>query len=212
MTTISRTIDLLIDKDTLFAFLTDSAAIATIFNATGAMVKPEQGGTFEINFPKGDSTKGCKILTINPTNELKVEWVGPSIHRPFGFMRNTVSFLLEEKANGVTLTLNHGPFEEGADWEDARLYYEENWDQWLHNLSVMASTAAGGDDQELPTEMLTLVAGGRGGWQRFASTRSFSNKLQPKFSLNSLKLKPYPAPADTLGVGGRSIGTIADCC
>ena len=212
MSTISRTIELPIDKDTLFAFLTDAAAIATIFNAKSAMVNPEQGGTYEINFPKGDSTKGCKILTINPTNELKVEWTGPSIHRPFSFMRNTLTFLLEENGKGTNLTINHGPFEEGADWEAARLYYEENWDQWFHNLSVMATTAAGEDDQELPNEMLTLVAGGRGGWQQFSRTRSFSNRLQPKFSLNSLKLKPYPGPADKLGVGGRQIGTIADCC
>lgn len=211
MSSITRSLALSVDSDLAFALLTDSSSVATIFSAQKAFVSPQEGGEFEIYFDDDDSTKGCKILEIDPCSKLVFEFKGPTKHRPFGFVQNTITFSVVEQDGKANVDICHDGFKDGNDWDNAKEYFEENWDRWVHNLQVMAF-ATEQDDLELSEELLSAVAGGRGGWRKMfqmmqSRRKPTRNILSNKYSLTNLKLSALP---QGISRGGTKMATVAD--
>ena len=210
MSSITRSLTVPVGSDLAFALLTDSSSVATIFSAQKAYVMPEEGGDFEIYFDDDDSTQGCKIKEIDPCNKLVVEFKGPTKHRPFAFVQ--IQFLCSPREDGKTVVdISHDGFQDSDEWTTAKEYFEENWDRWAHNLQVMAA-ATEQDDLELSPELLSAVAGGRGGWKKMfnlAQSRGKFNRgaLSTRYSLANLKLSSLPRG---ISRGGTNMATVAD--
>ena len=187
MSRITKAIELPVGKDEIFSLLVDSASIATIFGAQRASVFPEKGGAFEIYFfgEDVDSTKGCKIVNFDPGNSIEFEFKGPSQHKSYSFVQNTISIQLSEVGSNTKIHIIHGPFAEGGEWEEAKAYFDSNWNRWVNNLIVLCA-ATDQEDEEIPEDLLATVAGGKGGWARF---RKAPGMIKPRYNLSSLKLK-----------------------
>ena len=186
MSNIAKAIELPVGKEDIFSLLVDSASIATIFGAQRASVFPEKGGVFEIYFfgEDVDSTKGCKVVSFDPENSIEFEFVGPSQHKPYSFVKNTIKINLSQNGENTKVEFIHGPFEEGGEWVEAKTYFENNWNRWINNLIVLCA-ATDQEDEEIPADLLATVAGGKGGWTRFRQ----AYKIKPRYNLSSLKLK-----------------------
>ena len=94
MSSITRSIQLPVSVAEAFSFFSDSASVATIFGARRAVVYPVVGGEFEIFFGEDDmdSTKNCKIVEFVPEVKIATEFIGPTKHRPYGFLKNSITF------------------------------------------------------------------------------------------------------------------------
>jgi uncharacterized protein YndB with AHSA1/START domain len=107
-----------------------------------ADVEPVVSGKYELFWepddPKNNSTIDCKILAIEPVHYLNFEWKGPDQFKHF--MNNarpltnvTVIFMAKgDHRAGVTLI--HTGWRDSAEWNQARVYFENAWNRAFDNL------------------------------------------------------------------------------
>lgn len=100
-----------------------------------ADVEPEVGGKYELfwdlNDKENNSTKGCKVLALQPGKLLSFEWKGP---KQFShFMNETrplthvvVTFIPCEE--GTEIHLVHTGWGTTSEWEEARQWFEKAWE------------------------------------------------------------------------------------
>ncbi len=117
-----------------------------------ADVKPVVGGTFELFWNpedrENDSTIGCKITAIEPGKLLSFEWKGPKKYKHF--MNNAdplthvvVSFIPCKEKNTqppcTEIHLIHSGWGSSAEWEEARLWFENAWNDAFENLNKLVN-------------------------------------------------------------------------
>ena len=121
------------------------------FFGTDAHIELRVGGSYEIYFlprdnPQCDanSTKGARLLTIEPGKELAFEWTAP----PFASQFNTqplptwVEVRLEplegDSGRTVVLMAHHG-FQRGHDWDRVYEFFVRSWASVLYRLDLVCS-------------------------------------------------------------------------
>lgn len=117
-----------------------------------ADVKPVVGGKYELFWNpedrENDSTIGCKITAIEPSKLLSFEWKGPKQYKHF--MNNAdplthvvVSFIPCNEKDSPTLYteihLIHSGWRSSAEWEEARLWFENAWNVAFENLNKLVN-------------------------------------------------------------------------
>lgn len=110
-----------------------------------ANIETKVGGKYEVynGEDKDDNTEGCKVLGIDPTGYLVIEWKGP---KQFAKLMNTentltqVCVLLHPKGKFTQVTIIHSGWGAGTEWKKAYEYFESAWKAALTKLeSVMSS-------------------------------------------------------------------------
>jgi len=124
--------------DVFFAWATSDGA--KTFFAPDAKIEPRVGGAFEVYFapeaPAGlKGSEGCKILDIEADNRITFSWnfppTLPAIRKEH--TRVTVTFFkMSEKQTRVHL--DQTGWQEGADWDKGRAYFEHAWSVVLKRL------------------------------------------------------------------------------
>jgi uncharacterized protein YndB with AHSA1/START domain len=112
-----------------------------------ADVEPVVGGKYELFWNpedrENDSTLGCKITAIEPGKFLSFQWRGPVQYKHF--MNNAdplthvvVFFLPCREENSPTpcteVHLIHSGWKSSAEWEEARRWFEQAWDNAFEEL------------------------------------------------------------------------------
>ncbi len=124
--------------DAFFAFAT-SEGVKTFFAPEGK-VEPRVGGAFEIYFapdaPLGlKGSEGCKILELAVDERLTFSWNFPPSLPAIRKEHTRVSvtfFKISDKQTRVLL--DQTEFQDGADWEKGRQYFEHSWTVVLKRL------------------------------------------------------------------------------
>ncbi len=112
-----------------------------------ADVEPTVGGKYELFWnpenKESDSTIGCKIMALEPGKFLAFEWKGPKQYE--GFMNtadpltHVVVFFIPcgatmNSSDWTEVHLIHSGWRSSAEWEEARIWFEKDWDVAFKNL------------------------------------------------------------------------------
>ncbi|KKO52970.1 SRPBCC family protein [Paenibacillus sp. DMB20] len=137
------------DRKLVWKAWTESERITQWF-APEAHIQPEVGGAFELYFNPGNkdvmSTKGCKFIRLNAPETLAFEWKGPD---PFAAVMNeagnltVVEVVLEKLDGGTAVRLRHSGWGDSADFEQARAWHVEAWEQMLGSLKSSMEAGEG---------------------------------------------------------------------
>lgn len=143
---IYRVINLKCDQQKAFEMFTVNKHLEK-WLTTAADVEPRVGGKFELFWnpedKENDSTIGCRVTAIRPNRFLSFEWKGPKQYK--NFMNNAdplthvVVFFIPckegESSNACTeVHLVHSGWRSSAEWEQARLWVDKNWDAAFEEL------------------------------------------------------------------------------
>jgi len=105
--------------------------------AADAIVEPRVGGKYELFWDledrSKDSTVGCRFTVFEENRIIAADWTGPP---EFEIVMNTADPLTHllvtfEKTenNEVVVDLIHTGWGSSPEWEKARLYFENAWEQ-----------------------------------------------------------------------------------
>ena len=142
MSTIERSVKLTVGAAEALSYFTEPRSLATIFAAERAEVEPREGGPFELYWRSGDSTKGCTITRLVEGEALSAEFTAPTEHRDLGAQADgSITVRVRDEGDGSVAELAH----DVGDGGDAREYFEKRWDEWAHNLQVLAFSDEGGE-------------------------------------------------------------------
>ncbi|NPD88868.1 MAG: SRPBCC domain-containing protein [Asgard group archaeon] len=119
---------------TAFEYFTDNKLLEEWLTKE-ADVEPEVGGKYELFWvpedKENDSTIGCKILALQHDKFLSFEWKGPKMYKHF--MNNVrpltnvvVTFIPID--GGTEIHLLHTGWRDSPEWEEARLWFENQWE------------------------------------------------------------------------------------
>ncbi|MET3698464.1 uncharacterized protein YndB with AHSA1/START domain [Bacillus oleivorans] len=115
-----------------------------------AIVEPIVGGKYELYFEpgneEGNCTKGCTIISLEPFTRLSFTWKGPD---PLAELMNQDSQLTEvyvtlhEMGEHTEVTVKHGGWGEGPEWQKAREWHVMAWNQVLNSLKSALESGEG---------------------------------------------------------------------
>lgn len=137
------------DRDYVFKLMTEAPTASAWLWANRSKIDLEVGGEFAIHWlpetDDEDSTSGCHITALDPGSLLAVEWKGPTVFKPFGFMNaerplTHVVFSLEGGKGACELRIIHSGFRNGDNWDVAAEYFRTAWAMWSTTLAEMATT------------------------------------------------------------------------
>jgi uncharacterized protein YndB with AHSA1/START domain len=131
--------------DEAFRYFADDTRVAC-WLAPAAHIEPVVGGPYEIFWDPADrahnSTLGCKVTATTPGELLAFEWRGPVEFE--GFMNQadplthvTVAFV--PRAAGCAVHLMHTGWRSGAEWEQARRWFERAWTMAFQALGELVT-------------------------------------------------------------------------
>jgi len=124
--------------DVFFAFATTEGA--KTFFAPDAKVEPRVGGAFEMYFapdaPPGlKGSEGCKILDMEADSRLVFSWNFPPSLPNIRKQRTRVMITFFKMSETQTrVLLDQTEWQEGADWDKGRQYFESAWTTVLKRL------------------------------------------------------------------------------
>lgn len=106
-----------------------------------AFVELKVGGKYELFWnpedKENDSTIGCKILALQPSEFLCFEWKGPKQFKHFMNevkpLTNVVVFFIPS-SEGTEVHLLHTGWRDTPEWEEARLWFDKAWAEALSEL------------------------------------------------------------------------------
>ncbi len=118
----------------------------TSFLAPKANIKLEDNGPYEILFdpeaPLGfRGTEGCKILGLQQTNTLSVEWKSPPQFPNVRRQKTRVNIYMERVEALTKVRVTHSGWQEGEEWDEAYEFSDRAWDL---NLARMQQRFASG--------------------------------------------------------------------
>lgn len=114
---------------------------------TSAEVEPRIGGKYELFWNpadrENDSTIGCRVTALSPGELIAFEWKGASQHKTFmndvrPLTHVTVSIIpVDDEATDVHLV--HSGWRDGAEWDEARQWFEQAWASAFEALQERAA-------------------------------------------------------------------------
>lgn len=119
--------------------------------APEAIVEAKDGGPYELYFVPGDktgmNTRGCKILSLVPGNELIFQWKGPDQFQALMNKENeltTVQVTFESiDVSHTKVSVKHKGFLDGQAWDEAEKWHEIAWTGVLSSLKSALETGKG---------------------------------------------------------------------
>lgn len=112
--------------------------------AQSANIEPYVGGKYELFWDlenlDANSTIGCKITAIETNKLLCFEWKGPKQFASFmndadPLTHVSVSFISDlENQNKTEIHLIHTGWRGNGNWEQARVWFENVWEETLNDL------------------------------------------------------------------------------
>ncbi|WP_054955856.1 SRPBCC family protein [Paenibacillus dakarensis] len=146
---ISQSITIESKPELVWRAWTESDRITEWF-APSAEIEPRLNGKFELYFNPANkstmSTKGCKIVKLEPCNTLAFQWKGPD---PFAAAMNhedhltVVEVKLQPLENGTQVSLLHTGWGDSEDWLQAREWHVQAWEQMLGSLKSSIESGEG---------------------------------------------------------------------
>ncbi|MGI0053523.1 MAG: SRPBCC family protein [Thermoplasmata archaeon] len=104
----------------------------------GARIEPRVGGAYEVTW-EGDTpfVSSGTITRLTPDVDVGFTWRAPPafdelMNRPEP--KTQVYVRLQESPEGIDVTLEHSGWGSGPEWEAARSWHFELWDDRLHRL------------------------------------------------------------------------------
>lgn len=127
------------DIETLWSAWTEESKITKWFSPH-ANIEPHVGGAFELFFDPENhdrmSTKGCKIIEIEPPRFLHFQWKGPDQFS--NIMNNppqtSVKLTLEPENSDVLQTIEHTGWKVSENWCQAKVWHIKAWRGVLTDL------------------------------------------------------------------------------
>jgi uncharacterized protein YndB with AHSA1/START domain len=121
----------------IFSAFTDPTHLAG-WLADSAEVDPRAGGKYVLRWtgPVAFESRGV-IRQFTPDLDIGFTWQGPPefaqlLNEPAP--KTHVYVRLAESPEGIDITMEHGGWESGEPWEDARSWHFHFWDDRLHRL------------------------------------------------------------------------------
>lgn len=114
---------------------------AKTFFAPNARVELRPQGRYEILFdasaaPGLQGSEGCQVLSYVPERMLSFSWNAPPQFPSIRAKRTFVVVELQPKGNQTQVTLTHGGWGEGAEWDAVYAYFGRAWEVVLDNLEA----------------------------------------------------------------------------
>ena len=103
----------------------------------GATVDPKVGGAIELHWDGEPTfTSHGTITELTPEVDVGFTWEAPP---PYGAVMNPspgtkVYVRLQDSPEGIDVTLEHSGWKSGPEWEEARSWHFQLWDDRLHRL------------------------------------------------------------------------------
>ncbi|HEV2317249.1 MAG TPA: SRPBCC domain-containing protein [Thermoplasmata archaeon] len=103
-----------------------------------ARIEPVVGGAYELEWTGTPAFRSAgKVTRITPELDIGFSWFGPSefdalMNRPEPL--TSVYVRLQESPEGIDVTLEHQGWVSGPQWEEARSWHFQLWDDRLHRL------------------------------------------------------------------------------
>jgi hypothetical protein len=118
----------------------------TSFLAPKANIKLEDNGPYEILFdpeaPLGfRGTEGCKIIGLEQTKRLSVEWKAPPQFPNVRRQKTHVDIRIETVEALTKVRIGHSGWQWGEEWDEAYEFFDHAWDL---DLARMQQTLASG--------------------------------------------------------------------
>ncbi len=123
----------------VFAVFSSNEGVQSFFSK-GSNVDFRPDGDYEILFfPEREvgqrGAEGMKVLAIEPDRRLSITWNAPPAWPEVRGQRTVVTFSFEAVGSDHTaVTLNHGLWGQGSDWQAVNEYFQEGWDVVLFRL------------------------------------------------------------------------------
>ncbi|HEX4952002.1 MAG TPA: SRPBCC domain-containing protein [Thermoanaerobaculia bacterium] len=134
----------------LWELWTTEAGVRSFF-APGARIEPRVGGRYELTFdPAGDpegereGTKGCKILSFEPSSLLAFEWKGREVMvemntPPLPTWVELRFTPLAGEPSRTKVSFAHRGFGEGGSWELGWVFFSGAWNAVMQSLQTRCS-------------------------------------------------------------------------
>ncbi|MBO0888303.1 SRPBCC domain-containing protein, partial [Candidatus Bathyarchaeota archaeon] len=107
----------------------------TSFFAPKANIEAKVGGLYELffdlNAPRGfQGTEGCRILNLDPPNNLAFEFIAPPQFPNVRRVRTRVDVVFDEVLKGglVKVSVIHSGFVEGEEWDESFDFFSWSWE------------------------------------------------------------------------------------
>ena len=138
---IHRQVKLNCDQEKAFAMFTQDSKVVT-WLAEVARIEAHVGGKYELfwdpDHQEVNSTIGCTITAIERNKLLCFEWKGPSHFPLMNSVRPlthvSVSFCPDCAGEATEIHLVHTGWRSDDSWEQARLWFDAVWAQFLERL------------------------------------------------------------------------------
>ncbi len=123
----------------VFSAFSSNAGVRTFFSR-GSNVDFRPDGDYEILFfPDREAgqrgAEGMKVLAIEPNKRLSITWNAPPAWPEVRNQRTVVTFSFEATSQDHTeVTLHHGLWGQGSDWQEVNEYFQGGWDVILYGL------------------------------------------------------------------------------
>ncbi|KPJ73583.1 hypothetical protein AMJ52_03425 [candidate division TA06 bacterium DG_78] len=137
---IYRTINLPCDEQKAFQMFTVNEHLEN-WLTMAADVEAKVGGKYELFWNvedrENDSTIGCKVLVFQPNSLIVFEWKGPKQFKHF--MNNArpltnVTVFVRQSVEDSEIHLLHAGWRNTPEWDEARQWFEKNWDSAFEKL------------------------------------------------------------------------------
>ncbi|KIL35110.1 ATPase [Cohnella kolymensis] len=150
MRTLHKEIVVSESKELIWYAWTISERVSQWF-APAANIDPRVGGAFELFFIPGNkeqmNTKGCKITSLSPMEQLSFTWKGPD---DFAGLMNSSDSLTEVQVRftqagdkTTNVTIEHTGWGTGEQWDKAFQWHEMAWTQVLNSLKTALESGEG---------------------------------------------------------------------
>ncbi len=128
-------------RESAFAYFTEPVKLCE-WLCENAVVELWLGGKYELYWdldnPEQNSTIGCRITCLQKNELLGFDWKGPVQYAQcmnhVDPLTHVTLFLDAVSDSSCTVHLVHTGWRSGADWEEARAYFERVWAQALRCL------------------------------------------------------------------------------
>jgi len=129
MTTLSKSIYLRADRETVWAYLTDPEKLAIWFHKPPtALTEGEAYAMYGTT--SGDKLMWGKVTVAQPFEHLEYSFT----IAPMGDATSTVTWRLQEVAGGTRLSLEHGDLPDGAEAFGLTLALDKGWDEHMGRM------------------------------------------------------------------------------